>query len=47
LFSIESYVGFGNHRRRRHKKRHPNRQYCWIFTTRDDPRSDAWARDFW
>ena len=41
LFSIESYVGFGNHRRRRHKKRHPNHQYC-----RTSVKKSCWYREF-
>ncbi len=41
LFSVESYVGFGNHCHCCHKKRRPNRQYC-----RRSVKKSYWYRGF-
>jgi hypothetical protein len=41
LFSVESYVGFGNHHRHRRKKCRPNRQY-----RRRSVKTSCWYREF-
>ena len=41
-FSVESYMGVGNHRRRRRKERSPNRQY----RKKSSVKKSCWYREF-
>ena len=41
-FSVESYLGVGNHHRRRRKKRRPNRQY----RKKSSDKKSCWYREF-